>query len=101
MIELLKKALLTGVGLSLMTKDKVEELARELAKSANLSADKGQEFVDEALARARKGREELEATIQRMVNDALKRTSVATRDDIAQLASRLEKLEQAAHLKSD
>jgi polyhydroxyalkanoate synthesis regulator phasin len=94
MIDLMKKTLLAGVGLTLMTKDKVEELARDIAKSANLSADKGQEFVNEAVARAKKGREDLEATVQRMVNDMLARTPVATRDDIGKLTARLEQLEQ-------
>jgi polyhydroxyalkanoate synthesis regulator phasin len=100
MIDVLKKTLLAGVGLTLMTKDKVEELARELAKSANLSADKGQEFVNEAVARAKKGREEFDALVQRTVNEALKRANVPTRDDLARLDARLEKLEQALASKS-
>lgn len=94
MIDLLKKTLLTGVGLGLMTLDKVEEVAREIADTANLSADKGQEFVDEAITRAKKGRADLEATVQRMVDETLKKTPVATKDDIAQLAARLERIEQ-------
>ena len=100
MIEALKKTLLAGVGLTLMTKDKVEEVAQEIAKAANLSADKGQAFVDEAVARAKKGRAELDATIQRTVQDTLKKTNLATRDDVAALTARLEKLEQALADKS-
>ena len=95
MIDLLKKTLLTGVGLGLLTKDKVEEVAREIAKAANLSSDKGQEFVDEAVARAKKGREDLEATVQKFVKESLRKANLATHDDLTQLTARLERIEQA------
>lgn len=94
MIELMKKTLLTGVGLTLMTKDKVEELARDVADAAQLSADKGQEFVDEAVTRAQKGRQDLEATVKRVVDETLKAANLPTRDDLAALTTRLEQLEQ-------
>lgn len=94
MIDLIKKTLLAGVGMTLMTADKVEQVAREIANAAQLSADKGQEFVDEAVARAKKGRQELEATVQRVVRQALEKANLPTRDDVAQLAARIDELEQ-------
>ena len=94
MIDLLKKTLLTGVGLGLMTKDKVEEVAREIAKAANLSSDKGQEFVDEAVARAKKGRADLEATVQKFVKESLRKANLPTQDDMAALTARLDRIEQ-------
>ena len=101
MIELIKKTLLTGVGLAAMTKDKVEEVAREIASAAQLSSDKGQAFVDEAVARAEKAREDLETTIQRMVNDNLKKTDLPTREDITRLIDRIDELEKTIAAKSD
>ncbi len=94
MLDLIKKTLLAGVGLTLLTADKVEEVAREIANAAQLSTDKGQEFVNEAVERAKKGRADLEATVQRMVQQTLQRANLPTRDDIAQLTARLERLEQ-------
>jgi len=95
MFDLLKRTLLAGVGMGLMTVDKVEELAREIAKSAQLSADKGQEFVDEAVARAQQGRKTLETTVQRYVDEAVRRANLVTRDDLNRVLERLERLEQA------
>ncbi len=100
MIDLMKKTLLAGVGLTLMTKDKVEEIAREIAKSGDLSADKGQEFVDEAVARAKKGREDLEAMLRRMIKELTRKGDLPTREDFAQLVARVEKLEQSLGSKS-
>ncbi|MCH8805733.1 MAG: phasin family protein [Planctomycetes bacterium] len=94
MIELIKKTLLAGVGLAALTKDKVEELARDIAKSAELSSEKGQQFVDEITKRAEKAREELEASVRRLVNDNLSKTDLPTREDIHKLMARIDELEQ-------
>jgi polyhydroxyalkanoate synthesis regulator phasin len=93
MIDLLKKTLLTGIGLTLMTKDKVEEVAREIASTTQMSADKGQEFVNEAVARAQKGRAELEATVQRFVQEALRKANVPTRAEFDALQARVQQHE--------
>lgn len=49
MFDLIKKTLLTGVGLAVMTKDKVEEMGKEFASQAKLSELEGKEFVDHLL----------------------------------------------------
>jgi polyhydroxyalkanoate synthesis regulator phasin len=94
MFDLIKKAMLTGVGLAVMSKDKAEALARELAETAKLSSDKGQEFVDEVVGKSEKMKKELEQNVQRVVNETLKRTDLPTRDDLAQLRARIEELER-------
>ena len=94
MIDTIKQTMLIGIGLAAMTKDKVEQLAREMADNAKLSAEKGQEFVREVTQRAERAREDMQTTVQKAVDDALKRTSVATRDQITSLESRIARLEQ-------
>ncbi len=100
MIELFKKTMLMGVGLAAMTRDRVEEMAREIAKSADMSAEKGQQFVRDVLDRAEKARDDFESTVQKAVNDTLRKTDLPTRDDIQQLNARIERLEQALASKS-
>ena len=94
MFDLIKKAMLTGVGLAVMSKEKAEALARELAETAKLSSEKGQEFVDEVVGKSEKMKKDLEDRVQRIVNDTLQRTDLPTRDDIAQLRARVEELER-------
>ncbi len=101
MIELMKRTLLTGVGLTLMTKDKVEDMAREIAKAAQLSTEKGQEFVDEAVARAEQGRKDFESTVQRLVHESCKKADLPTREEINDLKARVAVLEQALADKSE
>ena len=61
MIDLIKKTLLTGVGLAVMTKDKVEELGRDLVSQAKLSESEGREFVDSLMNQAESARSEFDA----------------------------------------
>jgi polyhydroxyalkanoate synthesis regulator phasin len=94
MIDLIKKSFFTGIGLAAMTKEKVEEMAREWAKAAQLSGEKGQEFVQEVLDRSEKARKDFEDTIARYVRDAVKQTKLATHEDILMLNNRIKHLEQ-------
>ena len=100
MFDLIKKTILTGVGLAVMTKERAEEMAREIAETAKLSTDKGQEFVDEVVGKSEKMRKELEETVQRVVNETLKHTDLPSRDDLAQLRARVEEIERTLASKS-
>lgn len=93
MFDTMKQTLLMGVGLAAMTKDKAEQWARDVASQAKLSAEKGQEFVKEVSQRAEKAREDLQATVRRMVDDSLRHTSLATRDQLEAIEARLARLE--------
>jgi polyhydroxyalkanoate synthesis regulator phasin len=94
MMDLFNKAFLTGVGLAALTAEKAEEFAKELAKTAQLSGEKGKEFVDEVMARSEKARHDLEAVVQRLTAESLKRLNLPTRDDIAKLNDRVAELER-------
>jgi polyhydroxyalkanoate synthesis regulator phasin len=98
MIELIKKTFFTGLGLAALTKEKVEEIAREVAKAAEMSSEKGQQFVDEAVKRAEQTRQEFESAIQRVVEQTLARSNLPTRQDFDRLVARIEQLEQ--HLRN-
>ncbi len=93
MFDLVKKAMLTGVGLAVMSKEKVEEMARDMAESAKLSSEKGQEFVDEVVGRSEKVRQDLEEMVQSAVKEALRKADLPSREDISALEQRLEKIE--------
>jgi len=94
MVELIKKTLLAGVGLAALSKEKAEELAREIASATQTTGEKGKEFVDEVVARSARARKDLEETVQRYVTEQLKRLNLPTKDDIAALNARIEELER-------
>jgi len=82
MFELIKKTMLTGIGLAAITKDKVEELAKELTEKGEISEKEGKELVDELLKKSEQARKDLETKIEDMVSKVLKKMDLATKKDI-------------------
>jgi len=93
MIDLIKKTLLTGVGLAVMTKDKVEELGRDLADQAKLGEQEGREFVESLMKQSENARGELETRIDGLVKQAVDRLNLAPKDELVKLQARILELE--------
>jgi polyhydroxyalkanoate synthesis regulator phasin len=92
MFEIIKKTLLTGVGLAVMTKEKVEELAKDLAEQAKLSENEGKELVDSLLKQSEDARKDFESRINSAVQKAVSGLNLATKDEVAKLSARVDEL---------
>ncbi len=95
MLNLVKKAILTGVGLGVLTKESIEELAREMKKEARLSENEGKELIDELMKKSDQAKIDVEAKVETLVSGAVGKLKLASKEDIAGLAERIERLEQA------
>ena len=92
MFELIKKTLLTSVGLAVMTRDKVEELGKDLASQARLSENEGKEFVDHLLKQSEDARKEFETRVSAAVQKAVSGLNLASKDEVAKLSAKVEEL---------
>lgn len=92
MIDLIKKTLLTGVGLAALTKDKVEELGKELALQAKLSENEGRELVDNLVKQSETARDEFEARVGATVKKAVESLNLVHKDELARLQARVDEL---------
>lgn len=92
MFDLIKKTLLTGVGLAVMTKEKVEELGKDLASQAKLSEHEGKEFVDHLLKQSDTARKDLEARINSAVQKVVSGLNLASKEEVAKLSAKVEEL---------
>lgn len=92
MFELIKKSLLTGVGLAVMTKEKVEELGNDLVSQAKLSENEGKEFVDNLIKQSETARKDFESRINAAVQKAVSGLNLASRDEVAKLSVKVEEL---------
>jgi polyhydroxyalkanoate synthesis regulator phasin len=105
MIDLIKRTLLTGVGLAVMTKDKVEELGKDLVSQAKLSEHEGKEFIDSLLKQSETARKDFETRINSAVQKAVSTLNLASKDEVARLSAKVEelttKLAGSAHQLSD
>jgi polyhydroxyalkanoate synthesis regulator phasin len=95
MFELVKKSLFLGLGLATLTKEKLEDLGREVARQAKLSQSKAREFELELTNKAEQARQALGAEIDRRVDQAFAKMGVSRSKDAIDLAARLAALERA------
>jgi len=93
MFDLLKKTILTGIGIASMTKDKIEKLGKKISEESKLTAEEGKKFVNDLLKQSEKARENLEAQVQKFVKNALEKLDIPTREDLNRLEKRIKKLE--------
>jgi len=95
MCNLIKKALLTGVGLAAMTEEKVEQLARDIAEKCKLPEREGRDLTEDLLKKSEQARKDLKARIEKLVAEGLRKLDMPSKSDVAKLASRIAALEAA------
>jgi polyhydroxyalkanoate synthesis regulator phasin len=100
MIDLIKKAVLTGVGIASLTKDKIEDLAKELVVNGKVSEQEGEKLVQEMLNRVEESREKVKSQTESIVQDTITKMKLARVEDIELLKGEVERLsEEIASLK--
>ncbi|HSM88723.1 MAG TPA: hypothetical protein VLT56_01770, partial [Desulfobacterales bacterium] len=85
MIEQLKKALTTGVGLALRTWAEVEVAGKEMIKKAQLSEKDAGQLLKNLKESYEKTQKKMEVQVNRLVKDVIKKTDIATSDDVKTL----------------
>ncbi|MCK4357847.1 MAG: phasin family protein [Candidatus Cloacimonetes bacterium] len=91
--DLLKKTMLTGIGIASMTKDKIEELGKKISEESKLSAEEGKKLVKDLLEKSDEARKNLQGQVEKLVKNAMKKLSITTREDLQKLEKRIKKLE--------
>jgi polyhydroxyalkanoate synthesis regulator phasin len=92
MVDLIKKAIYTGLGLAVLTKEKAEELVKDLAEQAKLSAHEGQDLVDSLMKQSDQARQDFQSKVDEAVLAVVNRLNLATKDEVASLKAKIEEL---------
>jgi polyhydroxyalkanoate synthesis regulator phasin len=92
MVDLIKKAIYTGLGLAVLTKEKAEELVKELSQQAKLSEQEGKELLDGLLKQSEHARHDFQNKVDETVVAVVKRLNLATKDEVAALKAKVEEL---------
>jgi polyhydroxyalkanoate synthesis regulator phasin len=101
MLNLIKKAMLTGIGLSLIAKDEVEELAKELINKSKMSEKEGTKFIDELQKKYDETQNRLEERVQQTAKEFLKKADVVTSDELRGLKKEIRELKKAMSKETD
>lgn len=94
MIDSIKKALLTGVGLAAMSKDRIEEWAKKFAEEAKLAEVEGKKFVEDVLKQSEEARKNAEEQVTKFTKTALDKMGLHTKTEYEDLKKRVEELER-------
>ena len=94
MIELVKKVLLTGVGVAALTKDKIEEVAKDFVEKGKMTEKEGKAFVDDLVTRSEESRAELQKQIESRVQNVLEKMDLAKKSEVDALKLEIEKLRE-------
>jgi polyhydroxyalkanoate synthesis regulator phasin len=100
-IDIAKKALLTGIGLALTAKDEAEDLARELEKKLNLNEEEGKKFLKDIQKRYEETQDKLEARVEKSVQKFLKKADIVTTDELKALKKEIRDLKQSLNKTAD
>ena len=92
MSDLIKDAVLAGLGLLSLTHEKAEKLAKDLIKKSELSETEEAKFIRDLMKRAEKYRSEAEKKIEKTVEKTFKKLNVPTRKDLDEIKEKLDKL---------
>jgi polyhydroxyalkanoate synthesis regulator phasin len=95
MLNIIKKSMLTGIGLALIAKDEVEDLAKELVNKGKMSENEGTKFLEDLQKRYDETQQKLEEKVQRAVKDFMKKADVVTGDELKALKKEIRDLKKA------
>jgi len=94
MYDLIRKGMLTGIGLALKTWDEVEVLAKELEKKGEMPREEGKTFLKELEKRYSEAQIKLEKRVEKSVNEFLKRSDIVTGDELKGLKKEIRELKK-------
>jgi polyhydroxyalkanoate synthesis regulator phasin len=92
MVDLIKKAMYTGLGLAVLTKEKAEELVKEIAQQAKLSEHEGKELMDSLMKQSDAARQDFQGKVDEAVMSVVNRLHLATREEVESLRAKVEEL---------
>ncbi len=95
MIELIKKAMLTGLGVASLTKEKIEEIGRDFVEQGKLSQQEGEKLVEELLAKVKESKEDIRKQIEERVEEIVKKMNLVRMSDLDEMKLQIKELQDS------
>ncbi|MEG6565355.1 hypothetical protein V6B95_00090 [Thermoanaerobacterium saccharolyticum] len=90
---MLKEMFLAGLGAVSLTKDKLEEIAQELVKRGELTAEDKNNFINSALNSVNKQKQVIKEKAYENIQQLAKEANLVTREEYNLLLARIAELE--------
>jgi len=101
MADMLKNMMYAGIGAAFLTREKLEEMRKELMDKGCLSVEEGKAFVDDLLKKSDAAKGNLEQWIGRKVEEKVKQCHLASAEEVEELRRKVEELQAALSKEQD
>jgi polyhydroxyalkanoate synthesis regulator phasin len=92
--EVAKKALYFGIGLAAYSKEKIEELVKQIIEAGEAKEKDAESLKDELMKRAEEEKKEFEKMIKKEMKKLIKAMGLLTKDDVKALEEKIAALEE-------
>jgi len=100
-LDIAKKTMLTGIGLALVAKDEMEEVAKDLEKKLDMTEQDGKQFLSDLQKKYDEAQSHLEDRVEKAVKEFMKKADVVTGDELKALKKEIRELKTAVSKASD
>ena len=97
MIDIVKKTMLAGVGMAVVTKDKVLESLDEFVEKGKLTRDEAVAMSDKIVEEGKEQTEKAKTEASKLFTEMLQRANLVTKDQYDALEARVTELEGRLH----
>ena len=97
--EIMKKMMLTGIGLALKTRSEMEALTKDIIKRSKMSEAEGRKFIADVMKKYEKARSDMEKQIKKGIADYMAGADIASRKELHALKQEVQRLKKAAKSK--
>lgn len=101
MLDMLQKGLLTGLGVALITREKVMEATRNLVEEGKITAEEAEELANDLLDEGRRQWKEVQGKITTAVRSGFETLDIGSHQDFHELQERFDNLEKRFSLLED
>ncbi|MCC5839134.1 MAG: hypothetical protein JJT96_03335 [Opitutales bacterium] len=96
MIDLLRKTVLAGIGATVVTAERVEEVFNDLVARGKMTAEEAREATEKVKSESKKEFQEANKKLSSIFDDLLEKANVASAEDLHALEKRVASLEALA-----
>ena len=93
MFEELKKSIDKGIEYAFMTRDKLTQAAKEMAKENKLNKEEAKKLLDHLVKKSEETKKNLQDDLQELIKNTLKKMNIPAQEEIKKLEARIAKLE--------
>ena len=99
MFDYIRKMILAGAGLAILTTEKINEILDDLVKKGEMTEKEARETIDEYVEKSKQAKKDMEMKMEKWVTSFLNRMNIPTRKEIEEMKERLSRLEKTGESK--